>query len=131
MSICPSGKDDITLSVMNASPHPSAVKVGLCRALLKGSKKKGMFKKSFVFQVYENINWDTILGHLQGRITDEEEVKLLGAKAEDMKNRWATEPLSKCLKKPTSTEEDNEPSNEDGLMRLRSSVNQLLCTLGK
>lgn len=82
-------------------------------------------------QVYENINWDTILGHLQGRITDEEEVKLLGAKAEDMKNRWATEPLSKCLKKPTSTEEENEPSNEDGLMRLRSSVNQLLCTLGK
>lgn len=58
-------------------------------------------------------------------------MKLLGAKAEDMRNKWVTEPLSTCLKKPTTTEEDNEPTNEDGLRRLRSSVTQLLCTLGK
>lgn len=92
---------------------------------------KRILKRLFFFQVYENINWEALLGRLQGRITDEEELKLLGAKAEDMKNMWATEPLSKCLKKPTSPVEDNESSSEDGLKQLRSATMQLLCTLGK
>nr|XP_045624958.1 nucleolar pre-ribosomal-associated protein 1-like [Procambarus clarkii] len=81
-------------------------------------------------QVYDHISWDLLYDRLRERLSEDDEVRLLGNKVKEMWHKWRSEPLNKHLQKEekaTSADEDREEEHHF----LKKSVLTLLSTLGK
>ncbi|XP_045111061.1 nucleolar pre-ribosomal-associated protein 1-like [Portunus trituberculatus] len=81
-------------------------------------------------QVSKRIQWNILHDLLQGFLTDDEEVRLLGTKSKDFLEKWRSEPLSVALQKLEHIESDGEKSPHD-IMELKEAVLKLLNVLGR
>ena len=68
--------------------------------------------------------------HLQGSLSDDEEVRLLGSKSKDFFERWRSESLSVTLQKVEHSQPDIEDSHH-GIVQLKEAVLKLINVLGR
>lgn len=71
-----------------------------------------------------------MLEHLQGSLSDEEEVRVLGTKSKDFLEKWRSESLSITLQKVKHSQPDVENTHH-GIMELKEAVLKLLNVLGR
>lgn len=81
-------------------------------------------------QVFQRIQWNILHEHLQGTMSDDEEVKLLGTKSKDFLEKWRSEPLSITLQKVKHSQPDAENSHH-GIIEMKEAVLKLLNVLGR
>ncbi|KAG7175228.1 nucleolar pre-ribosomal-associated protein 1-like [Homarus americanus] len=81
-------------------------------------------------KVFDNIGWDLLYDRLQERLSDDDEIKLLGSKAISMREKWLSEPLAKYLQKKEKAVSLDKDKDEP-LQNLRNAAIKLLSVLGK